>query len=104
MSFINKALPSTYKVFKVEKPYLKITKIPAGEDYKIRIVKPIIAGWIQWKENKPYRYRQDDKPSRSFDPERPLQQFWAMYVWDYQQQGLYILEVTQMGLRIPLEK
>jgi hypothetical protein len=104
MTFINKALPPNYKVIKEEKPYLKITKIPADKDYKLRMVQPLIAGWIQWKDKKPYRYTQENKPLRSFDSAAPLQQFWTMYVWDYQQEGLYILEITQKGLRIPFEK
>lgn len=88
-------LPTYTKNLKKTKPYLKLTELPAG-DYKLRIVMPAIGGWITWKDDKPTRYRDQDKPKGNPD------WFLAFYVWDYQQEGLYIMQVSQVGIRDPL--
>ncbi len=67
-------------------------------DNKLRIVCKPIAGWVDWVDNKPIRSRPEDKPSKSFDPEKPMKAFWACYVWDYARKGLYILEITQSSI------
>lgn len=90
-------LPDGFDKLQPEKPYISISKLPEGE-YKFRIVQRPIGGWIDWKDKKPYRYRPDEKPTSSFDPEKPIKSFWTMYVWDYSNNGLYIMEVTQMGI------
>lgn len=90
-------LPDGFDKLQTEKAYINIAKLPEGE-YKFRIVQRPIGGWIDWKDKKPYRYRPSEKPSTSFDPDKPVKSFWTMYVWDYANEGLYIMEVTQMGI------
>lgn len=90
-------LPQGFETLRTERSYVNLSKLPEGE-YKFRIVKRPIAGWVDWKDRKPFRYRPDAKPSNSFDEEKPMKAFWAMYVWDYTQDGLFIMEVTQMGI------
>ena len=95
-------LPVGYEKLRTEKPYVNLSKLPEGE-YKFRIVQQPIGGWIDWKDKKPMRFRPDDQPRTSVDPSRPVRPFWAMYVWDYAQEGLYVMEVTQNGIRKDLE-
>jgi len=98
----NNSLPFGFEKLKTEKPYIKISKLLDGE-HKFRIVQRPIAGWIDWKDNKPYRYRPDSKPMAPFDPEKKIKSFWALHVWDYEQEGLYIMDITQIGIIKALE-
>lgn len=90
-------LPEGFESLAVEKSYINLSKLQEGE-FKFRILKRPIGGWIDWKDKKPYRYRPDNKPNHSFDEEKPMKPFWACYVWDYQKEGLYILDINQMGV------
>lgn len=90
-------LPLGFETLAVEKSYVNLSKLPEGE-FKYRIVQRPIGGWIDWKDKKPYRYRPDSKPARSFDEEKPMKPFWACYVWDYQKEGLFILDVNQISI------
>ena len=77
-----------------EKKYMKLKE---GET-RFRIVQMPISGWLDWDDKKPHRYKLDEKPSKSFDPEKPAKPFLACYVWDYDKAGLYILELGQNGI------
>lgn len=77
-----------------EKRYMKLKE---GET-KFRIVQNPISGWLDWKDKKPYRYKLDQKPSSSFDPETPMKAFLGCYVWDYEKNALFILEITQVSI------
>lgn len=92
-----KYLPEGYENLKTESNYLKMSQMQEGEN-RLRIVQRPIAGWIDWKDNKPYRYRPDKKPSSSFDLEKPIRPFWACHVWDYEREGLFVLEITQSSI------
>lgn len=98
----NNSLPFGFEKLKSIKPYINIIKLPEGE-HRFRIVERPIAGWIDWKDNKPLRFRPDSKPANSVDAEKPMRPFWALHVWDYQQNGLFIMEVTQSSIRKALE-
>lgn len=98
----NNSLPIGYDKIKDEKPYLKLSKLPQGE-YRFRIVQRPIAGWIDWLDNKPHRFRPESKPASSFDPEKKIRSFWVLHVWDYAQEGLYVMEITQIGIIKALE-
>jgi hypothetical protein len=98
----NNSLPIGFEKLKTEKPYVKISKLSDGE-HKFRIVSRPIAGWIDWLDNKPYRYRPDAKPGHSFDPSKKIKSFWVLHVWDYTQEGLYVMEITQIGVIKALE-
>ena len=90
-------LPEGFETLATEKSYINLSKLPEGE-YRFRIVKRPIGGWIDWKDKKPYRFKPDNKPSKSFDEEKPMKPFWCCYVWDYQKEGLYILDVNQISI------
>lgn len=98
----NNILPMGFDKLKTDKPYINLGKLPEGE-HRFRIVSRPIAGWLDWKDNKPYRYRPEKKPAKSFNPEVPLRPFWAMHVWDYAREGLYVMEITQNSIRKSLE-
>lgn len=90
-------LPEGHDKLQMDKAYLNIAKLSEGE-HRFRIVMRPIAGWIDWLNNKPYRYKPDQKPEKSFDEEKPMKRFWVCYVWDYTKEGLYIMELTQMSI------
>jgi hypothetical protein len=90
-------LPDGDEELKVDRLYWKMSQMKEG-DNKFRIVMRPIAGWIDWKDNKPLRFLPADKPAKSQDPEKPMKPFWACYVWDYTREGLYILEITQNSI------
>jgi hypothetical protein len=94
---MNSFLPQGFESLRTERSYVNLSKLSEGE-YKFRIVKRPIAGWVDWKDRKPYRYRPDAKPAQSFDDDKPMKAFWGLYVWDYTQDGLFIMEVTQVGI------
>jgi hypothetical protein len=98
----NNSLPIGFEKLRTEKPYVNLSKLAEGV-HKFRIVQRPIAGWIDWKDKKPYRYRPDSKPATSFDPLHPMKAFWALHVWDYAKEGLYIMEITQSTIRKSLE-
>jgi hypothetical protein len=98
----NSFLPEDFESVTTKKPYINLGKLPEGE-YKFRLVTRPIAGWIDWKDKKPMRFRPKNKPAASVDATKPMKPFWAMYVWDYKQQGLYVMEVTQNSIRCALE-
>jgi hypothetical protein len=90
-------LPDGFEKLKTQKPYWKMSEMKEG-DNKLRIVCKPIAGWIEWVDKKPMRYRPDQKPKKSFDLEKPIKPFWVCYVWDYAREGLFILEITQSSI------
>lgn len=95
-------LPEDYETLKSEGKYWKLSQFKEG-DTKFRIVQRPIGGWVDWLDKKPYRYRPKDKPSKSFDPAKPMKSFWACYVWDYTREDMFILDITQSGVLKALE-
>lgn len=98
----NNFLPAGFEKLKTEKPYVNLSKLPEGE-HRFRIVDRPIAGWVDWKDKKPYRFKPENKPAQPFDLEKPIKAFWALHVWDYQREGLFVMEITQGGIRKALE-
>ena len=90
-------LPEGYEELKTNSSYLSLSKLSEGE-HRFRIVQRPIAGWVDWKDNKPYRYRPDQRPDSSFDNDKPMRPFWACYLWDYAQEGLFVVEITQSSI------
>lgn len=95
-------LPDGYESLKIEKPYWKMSQMKDG-DNRLRIVSKPIAGWIDWKDGKPFRYRPGKQPSKSYDSLKPMRPFWCMHVWDYVREGLFVLEITQNSILKTLE-
>jgi len=90
-------LPKGHQELKTEKAYINISKLPEGE-YRFRIAMRPIAGWLDWEDKKPHRYKPEEKPAKPFDATRPIRPFWACYVWDYAKEGLYIVEFVQSSI------
>lgn len=96
------SLPIGYDKLKTEKPYVNISKLPDGE-HRFRMVQAAIGGWVDWKDKKPYRYRNGQQPRTSFDPLKPMRAFWAVHVWEYSKERLAVMEITQQTIIKPLE-
>jgi hypothetical protein len=95
-------MPEDYEEVSSKKNYWRLPKMQEG-DNRFRIVSRPIAGWIDWKDNKPLRYRPLSKPKRSVDPSKPMRPFWTCVVWDYLRRNLFVLEITQSGVIKQLE-
>ncbi len=89
-------LPEGIEFLSKEKKYLKLSSLTDG-DNKLRIVMRPIGGWLIWEDKKPLRFKPQDKPKAIGAEEKP-KEFWALYVWDYQREDLFILEITQGGV------
>ena len=93
-------LPKDYEAPKTGGYYMKLQQ---GEN-KIRILSQPILGWEEWtKEKKPVRYAFDKKPTQPIDPKQPARHFWAFIVWNYQEEQIQVLQITQAGIRKGLE-
>lgn len=91
---MNTFLPKGYEALRTEKSYWKMSQMKEG-DNRMRIVAQPIAGWIDWDDKKPHRFRPEAKPKSAFNPEKPIKPFWTCYVWDYAREALFVLEITQ---------
>lgn len=94
---MNQFLPYGFEELKSSHSYWRMKEMEQG-DNRLRIIQRPICGWIDWKENKPYRYRADEKPINSFNPDKPIRAFWTCNVWDYHRKALFILEITQNSI------
>lgn len=92
-------LPPEYKAPKSSGFYMKFQE---GEN-KFRILSRPILGWEDWQERTPVRYTFDDKPSVSYDPKKPVKHFWSMVVWNYGEEQIQILHITQASIRNAIE-
>ncbi len=77
-------------------------KLQDGEN-KIRILSQPIFGWEDWVENKPVRYRFNQKPAKAHDPKKAVRHFWMFIVWNYLEERIQILSITQATIRTNLE-
>lgn len=98
----NNYLPDGFEKLKTEKPYINLSKLPEGE-HRFRIVQRPIGGWIDWKDKKPYRFKPECKPKAPYDATKPIKPFWAIHVWDYSKEALFVMEITQNSIRQALE-
>jgi len=92
-------LPSDYQAPKSSNFYMKIQD---GEN-KIRILSQPILGWEDWIDKKPVRYRLSEKPQKPHDNKKPLKHFWSMIVWNYTEEEIQILHITQASIRSSIE-
>lgn len=92
-------LPTGYQSPKTTNFYMKFVD---GEN-RFRILSQPILGWEDWHEKTPLRYRFDNKPLKPIDPKKPIKHFWAMIVWNYLDEEIQILHITQSSIRKGLE-
>lgn len=96
------ALPNDYEVPQKIGNYMKFK---TGEN-KFRLLTPVIIGWEAWVDTqdggrKPIRHHQDESFDTSkidIDPET-IKHFWAGVVWNYAEEKVQILEITQKGIQ-----
>jgi hypothetical protein len=91
-------LPPNYQSPKASGNYMKFQD---GEN-KIRILTFPILGWEDWQDKKPIRYTFDNKPN-PIDPKKPVKHFWAFAVWNYLEEKIQILQITQATIRQAIE-
>lgn len=88
-------LPQDYTSPKSFNNYMKLQE---GEN-KIRILSRPIIGWEDWLNNKPIRFRMSEKPAKPVDAKKPIKHFWAFVVWNYAEEQIQILHLTQASVR-----
>ena len=82
--------------------YLRLPKIPEGEEVRVRVLGTGIGGLEDWKEgddgkNMPVRYREREKPV-PFNQAKPIKKFLAVVVWNYDLEMIQILSITQASV------
>ena len=81
------------------------TKLNEGV-HKLRVLSSAIVGMEEWQtdgEKKiPVRYTTQDAPPFGKDG-KELKYFWAFVVWNYEQERLQIMEITQKTIRTALQ-
>jgi hypothetical protein len=87
-------LPDNYEAPQGGGGYMKFQK----GDNKFRIVAKPIIGWLDWKDKKPYRFKYNEKPEKPMS-DQTIKHFWAMLVWNYDEQSVQILEITQATIQ-----
>ncbi len=99
---MNNFLEDNYEVPQKPGNYMKFV---SGEN-KFRILARPIKGWEYWKTmadgtRKPIRKQMDDKIIMSDveEGEDSVKHFWAMPVWNYKDERIQILEITQKGIQ-----
>lgn len=93
-------LPTDYQAPKASNNFMKFQD---GEN-RFRILSQPIIGWEDWTlEKKPVRYHFHDKPHKPIDPKKPIKHFWSMIVWNYLDEEIQILHITQASIRQSIE-
>lgn len=92
-------LPENYESPTSSNNYFK----PKEGENRIRILSRPILGWEDWKDNKPVRFRMDNKPLKQNDPKRPIRHFWSFIVFNYVTETIQIMHVTQGTIRKSIE-
>lgn len=95
MQNTNDFLPDGYEMPTNGNGYMKLKD---GEN-KFRILSKPIIGWEDWKDNKPIRFTFKNKPEKPINPDKKIKHFWAMIVWNYNEQAIQILQITQSSIQ-----
>ena len=78
-------------------------KIIDGEN-RFRILSAPILGWQDWTlDKKPLRFRFNNKPLKPIDDKKPIRHFWAFIVFNYADEMIQVLEITQATIRKDIE-
>jgi len=92
-------LPQDYQAPKTSNFYVKLVD---GEN-KFRILTQPLLGWEDWLDKKPVRFKFEEKPAKAIDPKKPVKHFWSMVVWNYLEEEIQILHITQASIRNSIE-
>jgi hypothetical protein len=98
--FDDEFLPLEYEAPKTQGNYVRLQE----GDTKVRILSRPILGWEDWDDRTPMRYRLDQKPEKAKDAKRPVKHFWAMIVWNYNEERIQIWHITQASIIRALEQ
>lgn len=79
-------------------------KMQEGEN-RIRILSQPVFGWEDWKDKKPVRYHyvKGQAAPKPFDPKKPVKHFWAFIVFNYRDEQIQIMQITQATIRKSLD-
>jgi hypothetical protein len=90
-------LPDKYSMPDANTGYFRFKQ---GEN-KFRVLSSAIVGWESWVDDdgkrKPLRFRMDEKIPVDKIGDDP-KHFWAFVVWNYAEEKIQILEITQKGI------
>lgn len=87
-------LPDNYEAPQGGGAYMKFI----SGDNKFRILSKPIIGWLDWKDKVPHRFTYKNKPLKPLG-EQAIKHFWAMIVFDYAENAIKILEITQSTIQ-----
>jgi len=95
----NSFLPENYEAPSGGGGYMKLQQ---GEN-RIRILCSPILGWEGWKDKQPTRFRMEERPvTTDFDGGK-TKHFWAFICWDYADEEVKILQITQATIQKSIE-
>lgn len=99
------ALPKNTSIPKSSGQFMKLE----NGNNKFRVLSDVVIGWEGWKDGKPFRHEGDtcqikphqvDTDQMSGKPK--INYFWAMSVWNYQDEKVQVLQLTQKTVMGPL--
>lgn len=92
-------LPDNYILPKQEKMYAKFVK----GDTVFRILGAATLGWVYWSEDGKGKRTPTRIPMGADIPEapngEPVKHFWFLPIWDYLEQRVMLLEITQKSIQ-----
>ncbi len=89
-------LPNDYQAPPKAAHYMKLEQ----GDNKFRILSRPVLGWEDWTpDKKPVRYKYSPKPPKAIVEARPPKHFWSFIVWNYKDERIQILHLTQATVR-----
>jgi hypothetical protein len=94
----------------------KNTKIPTSSQFaklqdgknKFRVLSDVVIGWEGWKDKKPFRHEgqvckiKPEEVDTNQNGKPNINYFWAMVVWNYKDESIQTLEITQKTIMGPL--
>lgn len=95
------------KDVKIPKSTGQFAKLQDGRN-KFRFLSDIVRGWEGWKDKKPFRHEgdtckiKDAQVDKKPDGKPNINYFWAMAVWNYAEEKVQVLEITQKTIMTPL--
>jgi hypothetical protein len=98
------ALPDGYTPPKSSGSYMKLVQ---GTN-EFRILSPIKVGWEVWVDEdgkrRPVRSIKREELVEYQTAKNKIKFFWVMAVWNYNDEQVQVLEITQSNIRTPLEE
>lgn len=70
----------------------------ASGDTKFRCLSNPVMGYVEWIDKKPTRYTMEEGKPETKDAKNPPKHFWLLRVWDYADNEVKILEITQASV------